>query len=228
MELLSIIIPVFNEVATIEQVILKVLSVDFGVPCEIIIIDDGSTDGTRELLLQKNWPRTRLLLNEKNNGKGYSVRAGFNESKGDILVIQDADLEYDPSQIKELLKPIRAGESKVVYGSRYLGNPKNQSLSFYLGNKALTKVFNMMFGTKLTDMETCYKALARDVLDTITLKSNGFEIEGEITARIAKSGFKIIEIPISYTAREKRLKKIRARDGCKTLLVMLRIALQKG
>ncbi len=223
---LSIIIPAYNEEKTIKDIIKIVNRVDYGIPVEIVIVNDGSTDKTHEQLseIKKLFKDIKIISYEKNKGKGYAIRQGIKNINGDITIIQDADLEYDPNQISALIKPIIKGQYEVVYGSRFMGSCKNMRFSFLFGNKFLTFITNLLFGSNLTDMETCYKVVHKTILKKIGLESNGFEIEAEITAKILKNGYQIKEIPIKYEARSKEAgKKIRPLDGLKNLFVLLKI-----
>lgn len=223
---LSIIIPVFNERDTLESVILAVRqSRAFGLEKEIIIVDDFSSDGTRELLENLKIERLKdlkILFNEKNLGKGASVRRGLAEARGDFVIIQDADLEYDPNEYEKLLAPLRSGVD-VVYGSRFLGRPFVWK-TYYLANRFLTLLSNIFTGLKLTDMETCYKCFSRKALSEILprLTANRFEIEPEITSVVARSGFAIKEVPISYFRRSyAEGKKIGFKDGLQAIWTIL-------
>lgn len=212
--ILSIIIPVYNEKDTILHILQKVLSVN--IEKEIIIVDDGSTDGTREILKNLQIPNVRLkvIFHEKNLGKGMAIRSAIKEVKGDIVIIQDADLEYDPNEYPKLIEPILQGKAKVVYGSRVLKKNPKASFLFYLGGRFLSFLTNLLYGTKITDEPTCYKVFSADVLKSINLECRRFEFCPEVTAKIAKKGYKIIEVPISYRPRSvKEGKKIRWRDG---------------
>jgi len=225
---LSIIIPVFNEENTIIDLLKTVNTVDYTIPTEIIVVNDGSTDKTYEQLLKiKNLIEgVEIISYEKNKGKGHAIRQGINNINGDIIIIQDADFEYDPKQIPILIEPIIEGKDKVVYGSRFLGSFKNMKFSFLFGNKFLNFITNLLFRSQLTDIETCYKTIHKDVLRKLNLESDGFEIEAEITAKILKNGYRIKEIPIRYKARTKEAgKKIRIFDGFKNLIILLKIKL---
>lgn len=230
---LSIIMPVYNEQTTLEEIIHRVRMVDLTVDRdgtnpllqgpilltrEIVIVDDGSTDGTRTILNRlraENAPDLQIIYHEKNGGKGAALRTGFQHSTGDILVIQDADLEYDPRDYVKLLEPLLEGRSPVIYGSRFMGGPRSaMSLSHTLGNQLLTILTNLLFGTALSDMETCYKCFRRDVIADMPLRSRRFEIEPELTAKILKRGYPIFEVPISYNGRAfHEGKKISWQDG---------------
>ncbi len=224
---LSIVMPAYNEEATIEEAIRRVSSVDYGVEVEIIVVEDGSSDATKSIVerVAQDLRGIRPFSNPKNMGKGYSIRRGIAESLGDIIVIQDADLEYDPVQIPSLLSPLIDGSADVVFGSRFMGESKNQSLVFYLGNKILNVCFNVIFLKRMTDIETCYKLTRKEVFTGLNLKSDGFEIEGEITAKLVKKGCKLVELPIKYLARDKKQKKINVWDGVKTLYLILKVRL---
>jgi glycosyltransferase involved in cell wall biosynthesis len=221
---LSIIIPVYNEKHTIEEVINRVRETDVGMEKEIVIVDDGSKDGTQDVLNNLNFPDTKTFFHAKNQGKGAALHTGFSNAQGDIILIQDADLEYDPAEYPTLLKPILDGRADVVYGSRFLGGP-HRVLFFwhYVGNKFLTTLSNMLSNLNLSDMETCYKVIKKDVLDRITLKSKRFGFEPEITIKLAKLKAKIYEVPISYSGRDySEGKKIGWRDGIAAIYHILR------
>ncbi|MGQ9810475.1 MAG: glycosyltransferase family 2 protein [bacterium] len=218
---LSIIMPVYNEKSTLPEIIKRVESLP--IEKEIIIVDDGSTDGSSEILKRLGPERATVIFQQVNRGKGAAVRAALERSKSDVIVIQDADLEYDPQDIPRLLKPILEGKADVVYGSRFTGEHKNMFFWHWVGNKLLTLVTNILFDTTLSDMETCYKMFKRKVVEGIKLKSNGFEFEVEITAKILKKGYRIYEVPISYAGREYHEgKKITWRDGIKAIWYLFR------
>jgi len=225
---LSIIIPVFNEENTIIDLLKTVNSVDYGVPTEIIVVNDGSTDKTYEQLfkVKKLIKNIKIISYKKNKGKGYAIRQGIKNINGDIMIIQDADLEYYPNQIPILIKPIIKGKYNVVYGSRFLGSCKNMKFTFLFGNKFLTFMTNLLFVSQITDMETCYKVIHKNVLRKLNLESDGFEIEAEITAKVLKNGFEIKEIPVRYKARSKKTgKKIKISDGLKNFFILLKVKL---
>jgi glycosyltransferase involved in cell wall biosynthesis len=212
---LSIIIPVYNEEQTIAAVIRRVREIDVGMEKEIIIVDDGSHDGTPAVLKGLDFPDVNVFFHAENQGKGAALHTGFANAQGDIVLIQDADLEYDPSEYPSLLEPILDGRADVVYGSRFLGGP-HRVLFFwhYVGNKLLTTLSNMLSNLNLSDMETCYKVMKKDLLDRITLKSKRFGFEPEITIKLAKLKAKIYEVPISYSGRDySEGKKIGWKDG---------------
>ena len=220
--LLSVVMPVYNERATIEEMIRRVLSVKLRI--ELIVVDDASKDGTSDILqsLQQELG-FRLLRQPRNAGKGAALRRGFEAVTGDIVAIQDADLEYSPEEFPDLIELICLGRADVVYGSRFLGRHRVFLLTHYLGNRFLTFIANVLYNTMLTDMETCYKVMRVDVLRSMTLKSNGFGIEPEITAKVFKRGYRVYEIPITYDGRGyNEGKKITWRDGFVALWVMLK------
>jgi len=224
---LSIVMPVYNEVSTIEEIVRRVMEVDCGFAKELVISDDGSTDGTRPKLreLQARWPESiKLIFAEKNSGKGAALAAGFEQATGDVVVIQDADLEYDPTEFANLLQPISDGRADVVYGSRFLGGP-HRVLYFwhYVANKLLTFVSNALYNVNMTDMETCYKAFTAETLKKIRIKSKGFDFEPEITAKVCKMKCRIYEVPISYSGRSyEEGKKIGGWDALKALWTLLK------
>jgi glycosyltransferase involved in cell wall biosynthesis len=220
--LLSVVMPVFNERATIEEIVARVLAVPLRI--ELIVVDDCSTDGTRDVLagLRERASFT-LLLQEHNQGKGAALRRGFAAASGDVVVVQDADLEYSPEEFPHLLELIADGRADVVYGSRFLGRHRVFLFTHYLGNRLLTLLTNVLYNTMLTDMETCYKLMRREVLDGLTLHSNGFGIEPELTAKIFKRGWRVYEVPITYDGRSyEEGKKIGWKDGVVALWVLLR------
>lgn len=239
---LTIVMPVYNERATLEEIVRLVRTVDLTVnPAgdnpnlsgpivierELILVDDGSTDGTRNILAAWNkdlQPDMKIVFHEVNGGKGGALRTGFEHATGDIIVIQDADLEYDPRDYVRLLEPILEGRAPVVYGSRFLGGPRAaMSLSHTVGNKMLTIATNLFYGTSLSDMETCYKCFRRDVIANMPLRSRRFEIEPELTAKILKRGHTIYEVPISYNGRAfHEGKKITWRDGITAMRTLVK------
>ena len=223
---LSIVVPVYNEEATIHTILARVNALP--VTKEIIIVDDCSTDGTRELLEPlERAGEVKIVYKLQNEGKGAALRSGFEHATGDIVVVQDADLEYDPRDILPLLKPIVTGEADVVYGSRFLGDePQDPSLLHRMINGFLTKSSNFFTGLRLTDMETCYKAFRRSTLRTIEIKQNRFGFEPEVTAKLARRGYRFSEVPISYDARGyEEGKKIGMKDGFNALFCITRYGL---
>jgi len=220
--LLSVVMPVYNERATIDEIVPRVLAVPMRV--ELIVVDDCSTDGTRARLqeLQREHSFT-LLLQEHNQGKGAALRRGFAAVSGDIVAVQDADLEYSPEEFPQLAELIVEGRADVVYGSRFLRRHRVFLFTHYLGNRVLTLLTNVLYNTMLTDMETCYKVMRREVLQGLDLQSNGFGIEPEITAKIFKRGYRVYEVPITYDGRSyEEGKKIGWKDGVVALWVLLK------
>jgi len=215
---LTIVVPVYNEAKTIERLLRRVREVPLNV--EVIVVDDGSTDGTRDVLPGLEGELIdRLILHEQNRGKGAALRTGFAAATGDVVVVQDADLEYDPTEIPMLLRPILSGKADAVYGSRFLGGP-HRVLFFWhsVGNRFLTLLSNMFTDVNLTDMETCYKMVRRELLQTLPLTAERFGIEPELTARLAQAGARIYELPISYDGRSyAEGKKIGWKDGVSAL-----------
>jgi glycosyltransferase involved in cell wall biosynthesis len=222
---LSVIIPTYNECGTIEEVVRAVLAVRRA--DEIIIVDDGSTDGTRDLYAKVAAldECIQVILHERNMGKGAALRTGFSKATGDIFLIQDADMEYDPRDYEAMLRPIEEGKATVVYGSRFRGGPTKTMFFWHMvGNKFLTLVTNILYNTILSDMETCYKVFRADVIRSIPLRSRGFEFEPEVTSKVLKRGHRMYEVPISYNGREfdegKKISPLR--DGPKALWTLLK------
>ena len=242
----TIVIPVFNEAATIEEILFRVQNLNAGQ--EIVIVDDGSTDGTRDFLQQLSrgsdgspsgltllpsgrqlrTDNIRVFFQAKNAGKGAALRRGFEEARGQIIAIQDADLEYDPQDLRKLIEPIDSGEADVVYGSRFLGGPHRVHLFWhYVGNRLLTLMSDMVTDLNLSDVWTCYKAFKREVLGGITLQEDRFGFEQEITIKIAKNGWRVYEVPISYYGRTyAQGKKITWKDGFRALWCILHYSLR--
>jgi glycosyltransferase involved in cell wall biosynthesis len=221
---LSVVIPVFNERPTIAEIIRRVQEVDVGLEKETVIVDDGSTDGTREILQKLSAPGLTVVFHEKNRGKGAALRTGFSRAAGDIILVQDADLEYDPKEYPRLLEPILDGRADVVYGSRFLGGPHRVLYYWhYVGNRFLTTLSDMLSNLNLTDMETCYKVFRREVLEKIRLRSSRFGFEPEITMKVAKLKCRVYELPISYSGRDyAQGKKIGWKDGLAALFHLIR------
>ncbi len=220
---LSVIIPCYNERETIAQILDAVK--DVGYASEIIVVDDGSTDGTRDVLKAlPDDPLVQIIYHDRNQGKGAAVRTGFASAQGDILLIQDADLEYDPRDYPMLLKPLEEGKAKVVYGSRFLGGP-HKTMFFWnmVANRSLTLITNILYNSILSDMETCYKVFKAEVVRNLPLRSRRFEFEPEITAKVLKRGYRIYEVPISYNGREwNEGKKIKWTDAPKAAWTLIR------
>ena len=236
---LSVIMPVYNEIGTIAEILRRVRAVELAVPVgygsdngttvgferEVVIVDDGSTDGTREVLRAlEGEPDLVIVFHERNQGKGGAVRTGLQHASGDVMVIQDADLEYDPRDYPALLQPIVEGRSQVVYGSRFRGGPTRAMFFWHMvGNRFLTMATNFLYNTILSDMETGYKVFTREVAEQLDLQSSGWGFDPEITAQILKRGYRIYEVPISYTGREfEEGKKISWRDGLTVLWTLLK------
>ncbi|MFZ5801916.1 MAG: glycosyltransferase family 2 protein [Candidatus Omnitrophota bacterium] len=233
MHLLSIIIPAYNEVRTIRKIIERVLSVRFPVPFEVVVVDDCSVDGTYDGLMalaaEPSFEKVRVYRNAKNSGKGYSLRQGFYHARGDLVVIQDADFEYNPQEIPALLEPILNGRAAIVYGSRFLQKKCPDGMAFpnWIANLFLTGLTNFLFGTRLTDMETCYKVFKKALLEEIVLESGRFDFEPEITAKFIRRHHKILEMPIRYHGRQaSEGKKIRARDFFIAFAVLVKVRFQ--
>jgi glycosyltransferase involved in cell wall biosynthesis len=220
--LLSVVMPVYNERATIDEIVDRVMGVPLRI--ELIVVDDGSRDGTRERLSElRERHGFKLVLQPVNQGKGAALRRGFEEVTGDIVVIQDADLEYSPEEYPALIELICQGRADVVYGSRFLGRHRVFLFTHYLGNRLLTLLTNVLYNTMLTDMETCYKVMRVDVLRSMQLRSDSFGIEPEMTAKIFKRGYRVYEVPITYDGRGyDEGKKITWRDGVVALWTLLK------
>ncbi len=220
---LSVVIPVYNEVDNISEILKRVQSLKLA--NEIIVVDDGSTDGTRTLLTELDGKKNvRVILHEHNQGKGAAVVTGLRAAKGDLLLIQDADLEYDPRDYPELVKPINEGIADVVYGSRFLGGPRRVAMFWHmLANKLLTVMTNILYDTILTDMETGYKVFRRGVIDGITIHAKRFDFEPEFTAKILKRRYRIFEVPITFNPRDySQGKKIKLKDAFAAVWTLLK------
>ena len=226
---LSVVIPVYNEAATIREIVRRVQAVD--VSKELILVDDFSTDGTREALAEiaAQAENVKVLLHERNRGKGRALRTGFDHAAGDFVIVQDADLEYDPQDYPKLLHPLLSGQADVVFGSRFLTTEQRRVLYFWhsVGNRLLTLLSNMATNLNLTDMETCYKVFRRELIQSIVLEEDRFGFEPEITSKIAKAGARVYEVGISYHGRTYgEGKKIGAKDGFRALWCIVKYRLK--
>jgi glycosyltransferase involved in cell wall biosynthesis len=220
---LSVIIPVYNERNTVAEAIRRSRSVEIPLDREIVVVDDGSSDGTTQILSQLQDSTVRVVFHDVNRGKGAAIRTGLGHVSGDLVLIQDADLEYDPEDWPKLLAPVLKGKARVVYGSRFTGERRNMMFWHWVGNRFLSLVTNALYNTTLSDMETCYKLFDRELVQSIPLSSNRFGFEPEVTAKILRTGERIYEVPISYAGREiHEGKKITWKDGVDALKVLIR------
>ncbi len=223
---ISVIVPVYNEKNTVAEILRRVAATN--IPHEIVVVDDGSTDGSREILqdleAKREIPNLKVIYHPHNMGKGAAVRTALQHVTGDVIIIQDADLEYDPEHYPILLEPIRKGMADVVYGSRFLGAPRRPILFWNMvANKILTLITNILFNTILSDMETGYKVFRKEVVQDMPLHARGFEFEPEFTAKVLKRGYRIFEVPIAFNPRTyEEGKKIRARDGIIAIWTLLK------
>jgi glycosyltransferase involved in cell wall biosynthesis len=226
--LLSIVVPVYNEERTLRSIVDRVLATDMGIPKELVLVDDRSTDASRDLMaaLSREHPEIRCAYHDVNRGKGAALRTGFAHTTGDLVIVQDADMEYDPADIPKLIGPVKAGRADVVFGSRFAGGESHRVLYFWhsIGNKVLTLLSNMTTNLNLTDMEVCYKLFKKSVLDQIELEENRFGFEPEITAKVARlHGCRIFEVGITYSGRTyQEGKKIGWKDGVRALYCILK------
>jgi glycosyltransferase involved in cell wall biosynthesis len=221
---ITILIPAYNEAHSIKEVIRRVKALDLGYDYEILVIDDGSTDQTSEIV--KKIDDVRLIAHEVNKGKGAALKTGFEAANGDIIVIQDADMEYLPKEIPKLIAPLIEGTADVVYGSRFKGTLYGMTFAHSLGNLGLTLTTSLLFGTKVTDMMTGYKVFQKSVLKNINIKADRFEVEPDITGRILQTGYRLIELPIEYHKRKKGKAKISKLDGVRSLIWLLKLRLR--
>ncbi len=220
---LTVIMPVFNERTTVAEVIRRMRAVELPVVLQIIAVDDGSSDGSDKVLRALEDSTLRVIRHDENQGKGAAIRTGLAEARGDLVLIQDADLEYDPNDWPRLLEPILRGKARVVYGSRFTGERKNMFPLHWIGNRALSLLTNVLYQSTLSDMETCYKLFDAEVLDGLMVVSNRFDFEPEITAKVLRRGYRVYEVPISYAGREVgEGKKITWRDGISALKALVK------
>jgi glycosyltransferase involved in cell wall biosynthesis len=221
---LSILMPVYNEVATLESAVKQVLDVDYPVEVELVIVDDGSTDGTRDLYSQwESDARIRIHLKASNGGKGSAIRKGAELATGDYVIMCDADLEYAPEEIPSLLMPVLDGKAEVVYGTRTFGSHNAYSYIYVLGNRGVTTAANVMFNCYLSDLETCFKLMPLPLYRKLDIRSDGFGMEAEVTGKLLRNGVRPYEVPISYKARSREAgKKLTWRDGVEALWILLR------
>ena len=227
-ETLTVIMPVFNERSTVAEVIRRMRAVELPVMLQIIVVDDGSSDGSDKVLGALEDSTVRVIHHTRNEGKGAAIRTGLAEARGDLVLIQDADLEYDPDDWPVLLEPILRGKARVVYGSRFTGERKNMLPLHWLGNRFLSLVTNVLYSSTLSDMETCYKLFDAQVLEGLSIRSNRFDFEPEITAKVLRRGHRIYEVPISYAGREPdEGKKITWRDGISALKALIKFRFTK-
>ncbi|MDA8355432.1 MAG: glycosyltransferase family 2 protein [Actinomycetota bacterium] len=220
---LSVIVPVYNERTTVAEIVRRVRAVQVPLVVDVVVVDDGSTDGTDRVLAALEDSTVRVVTHERNQGKGAAIRTGLAYAHGDLVLVQDADLEYDPEDWPRLLEPILRGKAVVVYGSRFTGERKNMMPLHWIGNRFLSLVTNILYRSTLSDMETCYKLFDRRVIEGLTIVSDRFDFEPEITAKVLRRGYRIYEVPISYAGREPdEGKKITWRDGVGALAALIR------
>ena len=219
----SVIVPVFNERSTVAEIVRRMRSVELPIEREIVVVDDGSDDGTGAVLTQLRDSTVRVIAHPQNRGKGAAIRTGLESATGDLVLVQDADLEYDPEDWPRLLAPVLKGRARVVYGSRFTGERRNMLFLHWVGNRFLSLVTNVLYNSTLSDMETCYKLFDRRVLDGIQLQADRFDFEPEFTAKVLRRGIRIYEVPISYAGRElSEGKKITWQDGVTALWTLVK------
>ena len=219
----SVIVPVFNERSTVAEIVRRMRSVELPIEREIVVVDDGSDDGTGAVLTQLRDSTVRVIAHPQNRGKGAAIRTGLESATGDLVLVQDADLEYDPEDWPRLLAPVLKGRARVVYGSRFTGERRNMLFLHWVGNRFLSLITNVLYNSTLSDMETCYKLFDRRVLDGIRLHADRFDFEPEFTAKVLRRGIRIYEVPISYAGRElSEGKKITWQDGVTALWTLVK------
>ena len=220
---LSVIVPVFNERSTVAEIVRRMRSVELPIEREIVVVDDGSDDGTGAVLTQLRDSTVRVIAHPQNRGKGAAIRTGLESATGDLVLVQDADLEYDPEDWPRLLAPVLKGRARVVYGSRFTGERRNMLFLHWVGNRFLSLITNVLYNSTLSDMETCYKLFDRRVLDGIRLHADRFDFEPEFTAKVLRRRIRIYEVPISYAGRElSEGKKITWQDGVTALWTLVK------
>jgi glycosyltransferase involved in cell wall biosynthesis len=225
---LSILMPVYNEEARLPEALKQALDVDYPCEIEMVVVDDGSEDGSREILSRADDPRLRVITHERNKGKGAAIKTAVDSATGDYLIILDADLEYDPQDIPRLLAPVLDGRATVVYGNRTFGGHSAFSFWYVMGNKGVTTAANVLFNCYLGDLETCYKLMPLDLYRSLNVKSKGFGMEAEVTGKLLRNGYRPYELPISYRARSREEgKKITAMDGVEALWILFRERLRR-
>jgi glycosyltransferase involved in cell wall biosynthesis len=225
---LTVIVPVYNERTTVAEIVRRVRAVEVPLVVDVVVVNDGSTDGTDKVLAAIEDSTVRVVTHQRNQGKGAAIRTGLAEAQGDLVLIQDADLEYDPADWPRLLDPVLRHKAHVVYGSRFTGERKNMLPLHWIGNRFLSLVTNVLYSSTLSDMETCYKLFDRRVLEGLTVVSDRFDFEPEITAKVLRRGYRIYEVPISYAGREvDEGKKITWRDGFSALAALVRFRFSK-